>query len=189
MYDNTRESLFAWKNSKQFVCIGGLQTLPSACFHSRALLNSHLVLVVRNSSRHLKVVFQSTFHSYQTAGSNPNKVRGREGNERKLVLPPHHGFDPGILLLVDRPLGFLARWSSIAGLHLGCYEIKDSQTSRKWTPLGPSVAVRVREVSVYERLKNTKHCSGLGVSVMSFNHCFRLVHVKFLLTHKKKYLS
>ena len=54
--------------------------------------------------------------------------------------------------------------------------------------LEPSVAVRLRGASAYERLKNTKHHSGFSGSVMSTNQCFRLVHVKclkFLLTHKK----
>ena len=45
------------------------------------------------------------------------------------------------------------------------------------TPLGPSVAIRLREVSAYERLKNTNYHSELGVSVTSSDQCLRFVHV------------
>ena len=39
-------------------------------------------------------------------------------------------------------------------------EKKYSQTSRKRTPLGPSTAVRLQEVSAYRRLKNTNTIGG-----------------------------
>ena len=84
----------------------------------------YLVLEVRNWSRHLKVFFQSTFHSCQKADSNPNMAQGHERNERRLVLSPQYEIDPGILRLVDQPLSFPARCNSIAVLHLGCCELK-----------------------------------------------------------------
>ena len=46
------------------------------------------------------------------------------------------------------------------------------------------MAVRLWEVSAYERLKDTKQHRGLGVEVMPSNQCFRLANVKFLLMQK-----
>ena len=52
-------------------------------------------------------------------------------------------------------------------------------------PLGPSIAVRLWVVFIYEGLKNADvHHRGEGVAVMPSTSCFRLVYVKFLLTNK-----
>ena len=61
---------------------------------------------------------------------------------------------------------------------------KYSQTSHKRTPLGPSIAVHLWEVSAYGRLKTRKHYRGQGMAVMPSNSCLRLVHMKFILIHK-----
>ena len=60
------------------------------------------------------------------------------------------------------------------------WKLRCSQTTRKQTPLGPSIAVRLREVSAYERLKSRKHHRGVGYGSHASYPCFRLVHVKFL---------
>ena len=63
----------------------------------------------------------------------------------------------------------------------GRLHIVYSQISRKRTPLGPSIAVRLWKVFAYERLKNKKHDRAAGAAVMSSFHCFRLVHFKLVL--------
>ena len=54
--------------------------------------------------------------------------------------------------------------------------------------MGPSIAVRLGEVSAYGRMKNTKdiyiYIIEDGAAVMPSFQWFRLVHIKFLLTHK-----
>ena len=60
-----------------------------------------------------------------------------------------------------------------------------SQTSREQTPLGPSMAVRLREVSTYRRLKNTD-IIGVGYdshTIYLIAEC-ECVCVKCLSTHK-----
>ena len=37
--------------------------------------------------------------------------------------------------------------------------------------MGPSIAIRLREVPAYERLKTRKHHRGSGVAVMPSNPC------------------
>ena len=49
--------------------------------------------------------------------------------------------------------------------------------------LGPSIAVRLRKVSAYERLKNT-NTIGVGCGSHAFYSYFRLIHAKFFLTKK-----
>ena len=91
----------------------------------------YLVLEVRNWNHHLKVAFQSTFHSWQKTDSNPNMVQGHERNERGLVLPPQYGNDPGTLCLASQPLSFPDQCSSIAVLHLCYYVLKTYSASWK----------------------------------------------------------